>query len=155
MATCSPIENLFSACGHSSALNIFTSCMYARQDCKYDYTDRWIGLILPANVTDCGCADPTSSACAVCRSRWTWLDGSSISTQRFTGTEPGLGERCGRITESGSWAGAPNCNRTFKAICKKGILRFSFIKTIIFNPHHFHFVTLAACMFSWKMHTYM
>ena len=115
-------QQLFSA-GSVNVHTTYTSicCMYASQGCNYVYTDRWIGLVLPAGVAACGCADPASSACATCRSRWTWLDGSSVGTPRFTGTEPGLGERCGRITESGSWSGAPNCNRTLRAVCKKGI----------------------------------
>ena len=117
------------------------------QSCDYVHIDRWIGLVLPANVADCGCADPSSSECAACRSSWTWLDGSSISEHRFTGNEPGRGERCGRMEQSGSWAGAPNCNRTFKAICKKGTYSsFFLLKQFLIRIIFILFFFYLSCM---------
>ena len=94
--------------------------MYTRRGCTSIHIDRWIGVVLPDGVDDCGCADPASNACATCRNSWTWRNGSSISTQRFSGTEPDRGERCARMEESGSWAGT-SCSTQLRAVCKIGI----------------------------------
>ena len=105
-------------------------------NCVFCSSNYWIGLWLPDPLIGCGACQSqlrtvrnVSDACALCRKRWTWQDGSAMLDSRddmvfdaWFYNEPTGGQNCARLSkhddiETHTWKDV-QCSMLYNYICK-------------------------------------
>ena len=74
----------------------------------------------PVNNSVCSATlDPAHPAyrCCLCRSRWGWADGTSVTYLNWQPTEPTSGDLCARLRNN-QWADR-DCVEIFRYICER------------------------------------
>ena len=91
----------------------------------------WIGLYDQEyfhdeeNTCSCVILSGSQTECDRCRERFVWVDETPVNEDfaPWLGSEPSLGEKCVRLTDSDTnqrWSGSP-CSTKFDYVCSKGI----------------------------------
>ena len=79
-------------------------------------SDVYIGLYRDAS--ECTCVDVSTSTCTICRSSWSWYEGTPMSWWNWQNEEPNQ-FACGRLSSDG-WVDS-DCTGEFKYVCEKGL----------------------------------
>ena len=92
----------------------------------------WIGLKDSTEVATCACSNEGSDACKECRVRYTWSEEASlpVTTDWWKNNEPGINERCIRLTDEGEWSGSP-CDTLLDYVCYRGNYFHAYLRNMI------------------------